>query len=702
MVLGGLSLALSIMASVLVAQDPDPANDPLPEGAKARFGVTRPILRTGPSVGLIPPLYKNFLAPTMTGGIRRYDLGTGRPLDKKNVVGPGQVVVSADGKRAAVARPGAVAVVEVATGKEILGVRPPDGVVIAGVPGISLSADGRVLAYGGRGQDGKGAVVVWEVDTDQVLSVVDTDQAAPVYPTLSRDGRTLVTHGPPAPAPKLTKEDPDAPMKPATPMPQPPADSLRTAQVWGVASGKELFKARVTGMGGMVVAAAFSPDADLLALSAGDGPVDVFDVKSGKRLHTLLGRKGQGVRVAISPDAKTIASVGPDYRIQRWAIDGKPIGVSDPPPGILIAPITGLEFADNERVIAWLTAALFAVAWEAPSGRLLTPATDHVAAIRSLAFANEGKGAFTSGYDARVFRWDLDTGQLAETITLVPARLPGQPLVGPVVVLSADGVRATWPRTPAEIFDVLSSESIYVIPPPSSPPAPVKYLLSPDGMKLITLSRQSAEHRSGSCVVWDLGTQQRVGEFEIPPTDTPAAPGAALSEDNSRLVVVSLRRRAVDGPALVLTGFDVKTGKKLGEVETPAGSGTVSVTVAVADEDAAVITSTQGRVWWVDYVAGKVGEDLDRLAVRGEPPIQGPIAFSPDGKRFATGVVGEPFTTYGVRVYDWPQKKALHTFVGHAGPVTALRFTPDGQYLASGAQDTSGLVWDLSKMPSAK
>jgi WD40 repeat protein len=151
-----------------------------------------------------------------------------------------------------------------------------------------------------------------------------------------------------------------------------------------------------------------------------------------------------------------------------------------------------------------------------------------------------------------------------------------------------------------------------------------------------------------------------------------------------------------------LTGFDVKTGKKLGEVETPAGSGTVSVTVAVADEDAAVITSTQGRVWWVDYVAGKVGEDLDRLAVRGEPPIQGPIAFSPDGKRFATGVVGEPFTTYGVRVYDWPQKKALHTFVGHAGPVTALRFTPDGQYLASGAQDTSGLVWDLSKMPSAK
>ncbi|MCI0685471.1 MAG: hypothetical protein L0Y71_25500, partial [Gemmataceae bacterium] len=381
--------------------------------------------------------------------------------------------------------------------------------------------------------------------------------------------------------------------------------------------------------------------------------------------------------------------------------DGRPIGVSDRPPGILIAPITGLEFADNERVIAWLTAALFAVAWEAPSGRMLTPVTDHIAAIRSLAFANEGKGAFTSGYDARVLRWDLDTGQLGETITLVPARIPGQPLVGPVVVLSADGTRATWPRTPAEIFDVLSSESIYVVPPPSSPPAAVKYLLSPDGMKLITLSRQSAVKRSGSCVIWDLETRQRVAEFEIPPTDTTAAPGAALSEDNSRLVVVTLRRGGLD-PMLVLTGFDVKTGKKLGEVETDAGSGTVSVTVAVADENRAVIASTLGRVWWVDYAAGTVGDAFDKVPVRGEPPVQGPVVFSPDGKLFATGVAGEPYTTYGVRVYDWEQKKALHTFIGHAGPITALRFTPDGRYLTSGAQDTSGLVWDLSKIPAAK
>ena len=129
------------------------ADDPLPPGATQRFGTTRYILRTNPAVGLVPPNYTTMLAPTVTGGIRPYDVKTGRPLDKQGIVGPGQVVVSADGKRAAVARPGALTVVEVANGKLILAVEPPEGILLIGTPGVALSADGNVLAFGaGQGQ----------------------------------------------------------------------------------------------------------------------------------------------------------------------------------------------------------------------------------------------------------------------------------------------------------------------------------------------------------------------------------------------------------------------------------------------------------------------------------------------------------------------------------------------------------------------
>lgn len=680
-----VAAALLIHARDSAAQPAQPADDPLPKHCKVRYGVTRPILRTSPHVALLPGGYTNFLAPTLTGGIRRYDVATGRPLQKDGVVGPGQVVVSADGKRAAVARPGALSVVEVATGKELLAVQAPAGVVIAGVPGVSLSADGKLLAYGVRGLEGRGEAVVCDVDKDEVVAQVETAQSAPIYPLLARDGKTLVTHGPPAPAPTLDKaKEPKA--KPVD------ADMERTAQVWEVATSKELFKARVTGMGGMVVASALSNDGGTLAISAGDGPVDLFDVKTGKRTQTLLGRKAQGVRVAISPDGKTIASIGPDYRIQRWTSDGRPLGISEPPPGgLLVGQLTALAFRDNQKVIAWLTVQQFCHAWEAPATKLLSPQMDHMAAIRSIAFAKDQKSTLSSGYDGRVFRWDFNTGALGEEITLRPAHLPGAPLIRPIVNLSRDAVRATWMHTPIEIFDMENAEDLFVVPPPSTALAPISTTLSPDGLKLITVSRRPPHGRTGACVIWDLLTQQRVAEFDVPGTANPTAPVAALSPDGSRLALMSVSR------ALMVTGFEVKTGKKLADVEDfVAAAGTMSI--VVADDTFAVIASTSGRIWAVDFVKGQIEPDIDKMVAQPDPPICGPIVFSPDGKYFATGVVGEQYTTYGVRLYDWRQRKPIHTFIGHAGPISAIRFSEDGHFLASGAQDTSVLLWDLRKL----
>ena len=694
-----LLLVLPRVAAQPESKPQDPADDPLPAGAKLRFGVTRPILRGNPAVALLPGNYTSFLAPTVSGGVRQYDLGTGRPLKKAEnagmLISPGRVEVSASGKRALVARPGLLTVIEIETGKQLLAVKPPEGVIIVGTPGASLSADGNVLAYGGRGQDGKGVVVVWDLERNEQLARIETVQAAPVFPLLSQDGKTLVSHGPPAPAP--TVRDQSSPPAPMPPMPKTDPDEARTAQIWEVEGGKELFRARVTGMGGMVVSSAFSIDGSLLALGSGDGPVDLWDVKAGKRLQTLLGRKAQAAKVAISPDKKTIASVGPDYRIHRWSADGRPLGVTDPPTGIRNAQLTGLVFADNERAIAWITAAQFCIAWEAPSGRLLSPLMDHQGAIRTISFPPEEKDLFTSGLDGRVFRWDRPTGQINEQVTLRPAHIPGQPLIRPVVNLSADATRASWLRNPTEVFDMATGADLFVVPPPSTAPAPVSFTLSPDGLKLITVSRQADDRRTGSCVIWDLVTQRRVAEFDVPSSARAGAPVGALSPDGSRLVIITAARSETGRQVFLIIGYDVKTGKKLAEVEDPAATGTMSV--VVADNTHAVLVSSTGRLWSVDYATGHVGPNIDKLPARGEPHI-GKVVFSADGKRFAVGVQGEELETYGVRVYDWSSRKPLHTFVGHVGPVSAERFSPDGQFLATGAQDTSVLLWDLTRIPS--
>jgi hypothetical protein len=68
-------------------------------------------------------------------------------LEKRGLVGPGLVVISENGKRAAVSRLGAVFVVDVVTGAAVFAAQPSQGLAIIGVCGVSLSADGNVLAY---------------------------------------------------------------------------------------------------------------------------------------------------------------------------------------------------------------------------------------------------------------------------------------------------------------------------------------------------------------------------------------------------------------------------------------------------------------------------------------------------------------------------------------------------------------------------
>ena len=346
----------------------------------------------------------------------------------------------------------------------------------------------------------------------------------------------------------------------------------------------------------------------------------------------MLGQKGQGVKVAISPDSKTVASVSQNYSIQRWTTDGKPLGNIEGPPGILVASLSGLEFTDNERVVSWITAHQFCVAWQAPVSKLLSPTMDHKSAIRTMAFPEGDKAPFTSGLDGHVFRWDVNTGGLTEEVNLKPTHLPGAPLLRPVVNISANCKFASWLRPISEIFDMGTGEDIYVIPPPSTPPAPTNMLTNADGSKLITLSRQAENRRNGSCVIWDLETQKRVAEFDIIPVDGNAPPIGVMSPDGSRLIVGASVFGKGGGRAFAVVAYDMKTGKKLTQVDDETISGTISM--AAADNKTVILMSTSGRVWSVDYEKGVIEPDIDNIPVLGEAPVWG-IAISPDGKRFA-------------------------------------------------------------------
>src|SRR6266702_5985515 len=67
------------------------------------------------------------------------------------------------------------------------------------------------------------------------------------------------------------------------------------------------------------------------------------------------------------------------------------------------------------------------------------------------------------------------------------------------------------------------------------------------------------------------------------------------------------------------------------------------------------------------------------------------IAFSPDGKLLASG--GEDQT---VRLWDVSSGQCLKILQGHTHRVRSVAFSPDSDVLASGSEDQTVRLWDVS------
>lgn len=118
------------------------------------------------------------------------------------------------------------------------------------------------------------------------------------------------------------------------------------------------------------------------------------------------------------------------------------------------------------------------------------------------------------------------------------------------------------------------------------------------------------------------------------------------------------------------------TQTRLGDVEGPV------LSIAFSPDGKRLASGGKGGLVWQWNLA--TGRYTSIRTGHNGPVLS--VAFSPDGKRLASG--GEDGT---VRL--WIGETIV--LRGHAGPVNSVAFSPDGEWLASGSSDRSVRLWDM-------
>jgi WD40 repeat protein len=417
------------------------------------------------------------------------------------------------------------------------------------------------------------------------------------------------------------------------------------AELWDGETGQH--KATLKGPeGSNFAAAAFSPDGLTLATggfvarSDPEGRIDrqgevwLWDARTGQ-LKATLQRHEAGIRtLAFSPDGKTLATGSSDKTARLWDVaSGQLKATLDAQAGLCT-----LAFSPDGKMLATGCGGTMRL-WNVESGQLKADLQGQQAIIEALAFSPDGKMLVAGGgrqpysLPGEAWLWDTTSGQLK-------AVLRGHRALVVAVAFSPDGKKlatGSWDQT-VRLWDVPSGQLQRTLQGYRA--RVYSYVLSRDGRSLATQSQD------GALRLWDT----RSGQLKVTCREAVAEPAfsapLAFTPDGRTLAVGNAIRRM--------------------EMGKPVWLGEVRLWDAESGQLQATLQGRQGRIL--------------------------SLAFSPDGKRLATG--GGDGT---VGLWDAPSRQLQVILPGRAGEVSALAFSPDGKTLASGRRSAGATErrWDL-------
>lgn len=170
----------------------------------------------------------------------------------------------------------------------------------------------------------------------------------------------------------------------------------------------------LTGHTDAVTTIALSCDGKLLASGSLDGTVQLWNLRTEKRIGTFADHTAAVRTIALSADGQMLASGSDDCAVKLWHLRSGSLlrtitGHFDAVTAVMISP-------DRQTLLSGgLDGAL--KLWHLNDGSLLRQFSEQSAAIGTAAISADGRKLVTCDRDQAIKLWDLPTGQLQRTLT---------------------------------------------------------------------------------------------------------------------------------------------------------------------------------------------------------------------------------------------------------------------------------------------